>query len=156
MQCVIACVQQLKRSNWCWPWEPSAVESFETPARSFLGDFGRVGSVSPVVGVMHTGGRPFGDLELALAACQKLAAVESGVDESSRDAARNVRDQGVLLCHLKRYAEAKALLQEYAAALEAGGGDEEGALPLDEERDLLRALTLRLDHLTLEQAFSAS
>ena len=155
MQCVIACIEQLKRSNWCWPWEPAAAECFETPARAFLGEYGRAGSVSPAVGVLHTGGRPFGDLELALAACQKLAAVRPA-DENCRHAARNVRDQGVLLCHLKRYTEARQMLQAYEAKAGGREGGEEGALSREAEGELLRALMLKLDQHALEQAFSAS
>lgn len=34
-----------------------ASESFMTPARAFLGDFGRAGVGSPVVGVMQITGR---------------------------------------------------------------------------------------------------
>jgi hypothetical protein len=128
------------------------------PARSFLGDFGRAGVHSRTVGVMQVGGRPYGDLELALAACERLALVGDGL-LGSWDVARNIRDQGLLLCHLKRYQEATLLLKEYVALLEAGGP--EGSRPattvsVEQELELLEAVMLKLSQEALEAVFSAS
>lgn len=45
------------RYFWSWEWDVGASESFMTPARAFLGDFGRAGVGSATVGVMQITGR---------------------------------------------------------------------------------------------------
>jgi hypothetical protein len=55
--CVLACLEYLKRYYWPWEWNVGASESFLTPARAFLGDFGRAGATSERVGVMQITGR---------------------------------------------------------------------------------------------------
>jgi hypothetical protein len=148
MACVVDCLAQLKRSNWSWAWPIGAPESFDLPAVSFLGKHGRAGVGSAFVGVMQSTGRPFGDLELALLSCERLAAAS----QDEREAARNRRDEGVLLCHLHRYDEAKAALEEYWAWLE---GHPEAGVP-SEEGETVAALLFKLKQLTLEKVYSAS
>jgi hypothetical protein len=158
MHCVVLCLQQLKRSYWPWPWDVAEAESIKLPARSFLGDFGRAGVNSRTVGVMQVEGRPYGDLELALSACERLAAVSGGL-KGSWDAARNVRDQGVLLCHLKQFQEAAGLLAGYVRLLEAGGPQGErpaATMSMERELELLRAVMLKLSQETLDAVFAAS
>lgn len=147
MACVVACLDQLKRTNWSWAWPVDDPHSFMLPAAAFLGTFGRAGIGSGAVGVMQATGRPFGDLEMALLACQRLAVVSDDPSES----AKHRRDAGVVLCHLHRYAEAKAELGQYQAWLEHSAEDiEEG------EVAAVRDLLLKLTQLSLEQVYTAS
>lgn len=54
---MLECLEYLKRYFWSWEWDVGARESFMTPARAFLGDFGRAGVGSATVGVMQITGR---------------------------------------------------------------------------------------------------
>jgi hypothetical protein len=157
-QCVVECLSQLKRTNWSWDWGVDASESFTLPAQAFLGSFGRAGRGAGVVGVMQATGRPFGELNLALLACQRLACVV----EKDRDAMRNVRDQGVLLCHLQKHQDAVAAFERYqawvAAHPEAVASDAvpDGDLIQPEELELVHGLQVKLAQLTLEACYTSS
>ena len=160
LQCVAECLSQLKRTNWSWDWYTGNPDSFELPAEAFLGSFGRANVGSAVVGVMQATGRPFGDLDLALLDCQRLACVAA----TEREQMRNVRDQGVLLCHLQRYPDAQAALERYeqwVAAhpdIVAGADAATSAESLIQQRELqlIHDVKLKLAQLSLEAAYSSS
>ena len=158
MECVAECLQQLKRSNWSWDWPTTAAESFRLPAEAFLGAYGRTGVGTGVVGVLQGTGRPYGDLELALLACQRLACIET----QDAERMRHVRDQGILLCHLRRYTDAVPALAEYqqwleghsAAEQQQGGGNAE--LSRSQELDLVQQAHSKAEKMQLESAYQAS
>lgn len=58
--------------------------------------------------------RPFGDLNLALLAAERLSVLyeQCGQQDASM---RQMRDMGVLLCHLKRFSKAQEALKQYEA-----------------------------------------
>ena len=132
------------------------------PAQAFLGTFGRANVGSAVVGVMQATGRPFGDLELALLSTQRLACVAA----TTRERMRNVRDQGILLCHLQRHASATAALESYEdwvaqhpELVEGCEGAEEACgekLISQEEMSLVHDVKVKVAHMSLESAYSSS
>jgi hypothetical protein len=56
--------------------------------------------------------RPFGDLNLALLATERLAVLYDCLGHKEV-ATRQVRDMGLLLCHLKQYSSAQEALKQY-------------------------------------------
>ena len=56
--------------------------------------------------------RPFGDLGLSLLATERLAVLYDKFGQEQA-AMRQVRDMGVLLCHLQRFSSAQEALQQY-------------------------------------------
>ena len=156
---VVRCMQQLKRTSWSWDWPVGARDSFVLPAEAFLGEYGRAGMASRAVGVMQPTGRPFGDVELALLQCQRLACVV----DNEREAMRQVRDQGVLLCHLQKYEDAHAALARYESwvaehpelvAGENNAEQEDLIQPL--EVSTVHRLRVKLDALKLESCLQSS
>lgn len=115
-------LETLKRSFWAWDWAPSAPSGFLPAARAALGDSGRVGSV--VAGtVMQPTGRPFGDVERAALATERLMRLDGGASSL------HARDLGVLRAHQGRSAEALELLRAYLDSPAGRAAEEDAAVP---------------------------
>lgn len=103
---------------------------FLRAARAALGDAGRVGSV--VAGtVMQPTGRPFGDVERAALATERLMELEGGGagGGAARFSTLHARDLAVLRFHQGRYAESAELLQGYLASPAGRAAEAEAGAP---------------------------
>lgn len=106
---------------------------------------------------------------MALLATERLSQVQGGFS-GGQDAARHIRDMGVLLCHLERYSDAKAALQQYQEWMHKvspadltttlknleqvnGGG---GVAISKEEEQLVDQLMQKLTQLCLQNTYDTS
>ena len=98
-------LRALKRSFWPWTWDDRRDTGIELALRSAVfGSEDRMQTAVKGVGIIQPTGRPFGDLEMAIRATERLALVAEP---------ENIRDYGVLLYHSQRYKEAYEQLQKY-------------------------------------------
>lgn len=144
----------LLRSYWSWEWREGDDDGgdgggFLACARAAAGATGRVSTLIGGV-ILQPTGRPFGDLDGAARALERLVALHPSA------VTRATRDLGALRAHTGRRAggggggdaaEAQRLLAAYRASPAAGADG-------PDDRDALDALIVALERRALEAAFA--
>lgn len=98
-------LRALKRAFWPWTWDDRRDTGIELALKAAVfGNEDRMQTAVKGVGIIQPTGRPFGDLEMAIRATERLALVAEP---------ENIRDYGILLYHSQRYKEAYEQLQKY-------------------------------------------
>jgi hypothetical protein len=106
---LVATLESLTRAFWAWEWRPEEPSGFLRAARAAAGASGRIGQVMGGT-VMQETGRPFGDLERAQLALERL------VELARPEVTSATRDLAVLLAHRGRRDEALSMLRAYLAS----------------------------------------
>lgn len=113
--------------------------------------------------------RPYGDLQMALLATERLSQVQGGLS-GGHSVAKHIRDVGVLLCHLQRYNDATVALKQYQDWMQKvspadlsstlkmleqvnGGG---GIAISKEEDELVEQLVQKATQLSLQNTYDSS
>jgi hypothetical protein len=123
-------LRALKRAFWPWTWDDRRDTGIELALKAAVfGSQDRMQTAIKGVGIIQPTGRPFGDLEMAIRATERLALI---ADEE------NIRDYAVLLYHSKRYKESYEQLQKYSqfrdeefARLQKGGQSKNVVIEVD-------------------------
>ena len=98
-------LRALKRSFWPWTWDDFRDTGIELALKAAVfRSQDRMNTAIKGVGIIQPSGRPFGDLEMAIRATERLALIAEP---------ENIRDYGVLLYHAERYKESCEQLQKY-------------------------------------------
>eukprot|EP01026_Neomeris_dumetosa_P012863 TRINITY_DN14470_c0_g1_i3.p2 TRINITY_DN14470_c0_g1~~TRINITY_DN14470_c0_g1_i3.p2 ORF type:complete len:199 (-),score=10.90 TRINITY_DN14470_c0_g1_i3:149-745(-) len=142
-------VQQLKRSYWPWQWQYDEEYCFFPPAEAFLGEYGRAGTFTQTVGVLQPTGRPFGDLKKACNTTERLMIIHQGIQGGSKGA-KEMRDLGILSCHLGKFQTALELMTSYDEWL---AKTDQATLGNPHERDVVKSVVVKLQQLLLEQTY---
>jgi len=143
---ILMLLDTLKRSFWPWEWPVAAKSGFLPAAEAAVGNAGRIGTANSTTGVLQASGRPFGDLNRSLLACERLVLLHAS--------SFHMRDTGILLYHLQRFEEAYGVLRTYQQRTEDSSSSsekEEITVPIADCQKSLGGIKVELEMIAEER-----